>query len=685
MQTEIAFSEAKSNEIQSFIQALRPSDKFECLYLCWLLNSKARYEFAVLKNYQLSAETLQKTVELSRTLWSFQFEEHDSEVKSLILILALNCARLSSYAGKTELGLKQFKGLQDYLKSFSELALQDFPGWIKSELVQRQHELAAIFNSDIRNFLDRKIESSLSKITRVAVETREPSPRPLKAMNFVQLIQRHALTNGNQTAFFDFDSKMSLSWKTLDETSDQLAAYLRPLLKEDLQFVVVCCHQDLIFPKTLVALWKLRCIPILIHEDFTEFEFAYVKELLDRQDPVVMVHGSFSDSVKKKFESFSKNFMLIEDHKISERLDAKTYQHLYSDLPALGLFTSGSTEKPKLIVFSHKDLFHAAHIECENDDHFDRGSIVNLRPPFTSGGLNTYWPALLKGNPHILSEKIRKTPIARFLSDLIRDTGPRLVVLSPSYIQALIPSIGEMEPLSSRQVDLYFGGMALPDRTLQELLRLNFRTFMRYGMTEVGHIVSRRDVSARDDSVEPFNVGKPYSGCEVGLMEGRLTLKSPGLASFQLMKGHLVPLGRDGLYASDDRAHFNSSGEILLEGRENSTLAVRGFRFHAHQVERVILQLDSITRCHVLGVADSKSGQVPIAFCQIQPHSKQEEIEKDLRRICEKCLSPFKHPKVFVFLEDWPSQMNGKLDLKELYALAEEAYQKLVHPREGES
>jgi acyl-coenzyme A synthetase/AMP-(fatty) acid ligase len=468
-------------------------------------------------------------------------------------------------------------------------------------------------------------------------------------------------SSSDSLAFIDYDQKIQYSWKEFEKKAKSIALFLEDKFKKESPYILICTQQNILFPASLYACWKIGAVPILIHEDYTDFEFSYVKDLLLDEDPVLLIDQSFSIEIKNKFKNLSRNTFILEPG-IFVSGEEKSHSIKLSDL-ALGLFTSGTSDRPKLIAFTHQDLAEAARIEAENESQLKNAVVANLRPHFTSGGLNTLWAGIYLDAAHLFSEKLRKRPIARFIRELLSQHDVSLFVLSPSYLQMLIDSV-EKDVISDKKRLLYFGGMSLPEKSLETLEEQGFIPVMRYGMTEIGHIISKRSGKSLSG-----NVGKPSDNFEVKVQGDRIAVKSPGVASFQIQKGKRIELKINGWFITEDKGTLLPNHEIILEGREHSIICVNGFRFHANQVEKVLLTSKILKDCRVMGLDDSLSGQEVIAFCI--PENLNDLNTNVLAELALKNLSPFKRPKQYIWLEKWPYLVNGKIDFKKLKARAE--------------
>jgi acyl-coenzyme A synthetase/AMP-(fatty) acid ligase len=180
-------------------------------------------------------------------------------------------------------------------------------------------------------------------------------------------------------------------------------------------------------------------------------------------------------------------------------------------------------------------------------------------------------------------------------------------------------------------------GDALPARTLAQLPRLfpAAQVHNVYGCTETNDSFVH-DVTAADvERGEPLPLGRPIAGVDalivgpdgrvvIGPGRGELYVATPfqteGYLDLQLTAArfvahpaaHAVPGGevRGRCYfRSGDLVRRTPDGRIVLEGRDDFQVKVRGVAVNTADVERVLLDHPQVAEAAVVAVADAVAGR----------------------------------------------------------------------------
>jgi acyl-coenzyme A synthetase/AMP-(fatty) acid ligase len=639
---------SKADDLISKIHSDAPEEDF--FHLLWLINARARYACFIQEDLLHAKKLALLGLGLSQHLWRKSFSNHDLEKKSYPLITALVLARIEGYQKHRKIAQDQMQNLLDFCENPLSTQLHYFPSEVQQIFSRHTKYWHQLLQGSHKEYFTAKIRQSLNKL--------ELYRDLFESSDLLSALYRNANHFPNDIALRDHDSKESLSWRQWLSKAYELSGALDKLSTAS-PYIVICSRHSAFLPICLTACWLKNKTPLLVNDEITDIEFSRIKILLQDEQPHLVLDNDLSEAIKIKFQSFSSRCQSLE---IPPGGALPPAQKISENSLALGLFTSGTSDLPKLILFTHKNLLASAQIEGENEGRFTK--IANLRPPFTSGGLNTLWPGILLRSCHIFSESLRKRPIFRFLRNFLLEENPQLLVLSPAYLQILAES-DDQEPLSPSPLSVYFGGNALPPTTVQLLQARGFRLFMRYGMTEIGHIISR--IPADQSHLSQQSVGFAFKKFEIKSEKEFLQIRSPGAANFRMVQGQLIPLKINHWFTTEDRGNVTSDQEILLFGREHTILCVDGFRFHAKQVEMALLSSLWLKDCRIVGSPDPLHGQKITAFCIPQMMSSDQELEQKLRAYAQAHLSPPLRPSRYEFLERYPVLSNGKLNYSELH------------------
>lgn len=456
----------------------------------------------------------------------------------------------------------------------------------------------------------------------------------------------------NRTAVIDCDSSQELTWRELVAESATLASGILQQCRGIEPSALIGVTRD---PMTsfllMVAAWKIGTMYLPINPSLRPPEVGAVLKTLAGEDYLLV-----SDA--NEIERWSVHAKVISIEELREPAPSGS---VLTPRPAgsgskfrLGLMTSGSTGGPKLIRHSAHNLIQAAMIEVANDPDLNSKRVLNIRPHFTSSGCNSMWPTIYSAGTLLFSQEASR--ISRFpkIRETFQKFGVDLFIASPSMLHSLLESDdGSPLAVTSSPMKTYYGGMAIAEDILKRLSERGLSLRMRYGMTEIAHIVSTT-------SPNTGSVGKPFRGIEIDARAGYLWFRGEGVADS-------CNKTEDGWFKSDDLGALSEQGEILLRGREHSIVNVNGFRFPLDETAKVLALHPSVSRVAVLARNNVRSGAELLAFFQTQNNPVATETE--LRKLAEEKLSSFKRPTEYVHVGEWPYTDNGKTNTQALWAL----------------
>lgn len=464
---------------------------------------------------------------------------------------------------------------------------------------------------------------------------------------------------GSKSALLDFDTGRDLSWSEIWSLSLSISQRIREVSPRQRYFVCVTKDPTLscLF---LLGAWQSGATPVLVNPSFTSSEFSNVKTALSNanaDDHVWLCDETTFEKIEKTFSDPVTTVLKLDSAslKIAQALNNSIASNSFSPPPmadrdALGLFTSGTTHLPKLVLFSHRNLFRAAEIEIENDSLLKSSCVANLRPHFTSGGCNTLWPWIQSGGRMIFSSATAQLPIARNFRNLSLQARPDLLVCSPSMLNVLVET-DDGNTVSDAPITTYFGGMSVSESVLNALNKMGLRPWMRYGMTEIGHVVSRVDLSQGPPYPQKGDVGPAYRGISVSSKSDTLVFRGDGIAR--------SCVDDDFNFVSDDLGEVRG-GRIELRGRENRIANVNGFRFPVAEVQAALESRNELEHVLVLAIPNGFKGDEVVVF--FKPRDPNAAHESALRLYLQNILVNFKRPNRYIPVQDWPLAANGKVN-----------------------
>ncbi|CAF4226531.1 unnamed protein product, partial [Adineta steineri] len=119
----------------------------------------------------------------------------------------------------------------------------------------------------------------------------------------------------------------------------------------------------------------------------------------------------------------------------------------------------------------------------------------------------------------------------------------------------------------------------------------------------------------------------------------------------------LIEIDGELFYRIGDLVHMDDNGLLHYQGRKDHQIKLHGQRIELGEIERCLLNITSISACVVMKWNDDYL----VAYVQ-SSHTNEEE----LRQHCQSHLSPHMIPSIFIILDKFPLNPNGKVDRKQL-------------------
>jgi malonyl-CoA/methylmalonyl-CoA synthetase len=186
----------------------------------------------------------------------------------------------------------------------------------------------------------------------------------------------------------------------------------------------------------------------------------------------------------------------------------------------------------------------------------------------------------------------------------------------------------------------------------------------RYGMTETLMTIG----NPCDGERRPGTVGRPLPGVELRIVgadgrevpdgeTGELLVRGPAVFQGYWRQAEATDAAfADGWFHTGDLGERSADGYVTLRGRASDLIISGGFNVYPREIEDVLLEQPGVGEAAVIGVADGRRGEVPLA-CFVG-----EADPAALEAACRRLLASFKVPRSFVRVEALPRSAMGKVD-----------------------
>ena len=342
---------------------------------------------------------------------------------------------------------------------------------------------------------------------------------------------------------------------------------------------------------------------------------------------------------------------------------------------ALLLFTSGSTGNPKGVLLSHGNLLTNARGVIAHTGLTAADRLLHVMPMHHTNGLNNQlFSPFLVGATVCFAGRFS----ARDMPQLMAQYRPTIVTGVPTMYSRMLDE--EFSPDSLSELRFARCGSAPITEELHRRVeeKLGRPLVVSYGLSEatctslMNPPARRRIVTV--GTVLPGQIVKimrPRSSEEMATgQDGEIVIGGPALMTGYLGADPEADRAiTDGWLRTGDLGRFDEEGYLTITGRIKDVIIRGGENLSPGMIEGVIAEIDGVRACCVVGRRDADLGEVPIAF--VVRTGDATVTEGDVLKAVAERLPRACRPESIIFLDSLPETAIGKVDRKQVIALAE--------------
>lgn len=414
----------------------------------------------------------------------------------------------------------------------------------------------------------------------------------------------------------------------------------------------------------LLAIWRAGGVAVPVSPLGPEAEWAYV--CTDSQATLAVVDTEFAD----RFAPVAgRGVRVVGIHATG----CASVPPANPDGPALILYTSGTTSRPKGVVLTHAMLEFQTACLCDAWGWSPDDRILHVLPlNHVHGIVNALLCALRTG---AVCEMLSRCDAGRVWARLA-DGGVTLFMAVPTIYTRLIaawdaadtPTKDRWSSAARRLRLTVSGSAALPARVLERWKTITGQTLLeRYGMTEIGMALSNPLSGDR----RPGTVGQPLPGVEVRLLDedgdetppgqpGEIHVRGGGVFDeyWQRPVETAAAFREGGWFRTGDVGVVDDGYWRILGRLSVDIIKTGGEKVSALEIEEVLRDHPGVAECAVVGVPHPEWGEQVSAA--VVPRSGATLTLNQVREWAGQRLPRQKLPGRLVVVEDLPRNALGK-------------------------
>lgn len=481
----------------------------------------------------------------------------------------------------------------------------------------------------------------------------------------------------------------TFTYREFDKITDRIAA---SLLKNGVKrgdriamFLKNC--PELVF--CYYACFKSGAVAVPINFRYKGRELAYAATNCGAR--MLIIH----DELYEEYADARESLKSIEECYVVSDKDAPADLRKFSDLtaesghdvqvpvidendPAVILYTSGTTAKPKGVVHTHYSLLHTAVNMAATQYINDRDTSLIPLPVCHIFAFTVAISTVYVGGTVFLMPKFE----VESLLDVIDKYTPTTTTLLPFQLGKIVMHERAGNCDFSSLKHCFAGGDKVPveiHRKFQELTGIEITEGC--GMTECCPYAINPPLGPK----KLGSIGRPAHATRLRLVDdegknvpegetGEIIVKSEAvMAGYWNNKEETSKALRDGWLYTGDLARLDEDGYYWFVCRKKDIIIQGGSNISPLEVEGALYEHPAVKEAGVIGIPDKNLGETVKAYVSLKNDITPAPTEDELKEFVDSRLASYKVPERIEFLEDLPLTNIGKVDRKALRALGNES------------
>ena len=490
------------------------------------------------------------------------------------------------------------------------------------------------------------------------------------------LLERRAHLTPDRIGYID-ETGERLKFKQLDDRSNRIAnAFVATGIQpgDRVALLLMNCSE---FVELFFALGKIGCVVVPLNWRLVADELEFI--LKDSGATKLVFSDEFGETVTELHSRGDKTditewFQVTDEDVLPFAIDYREFRDRGSEKQPNAsvslddvlyiMYTSGTTGLPKGVVHTHRSSFAgtltiAATTYFREDDVF-----LSPLPMFHVGALTPLTLSIYRGIPAVVMRNF--DPVTAW--ELIDREKVTVGLLVPAMMNFMlqVPNFDRFNIDQWRWV--MTGAAPVPYASIEAYTNLGIDVMQVYGLTES---CGPACLCTGAESLEKIGTtGRSFFHTDVKVVQPDGKDCEPDEAGEVLVRGEHIMREYwnrpdataetivDGWLHTGDIGTMDADGFVYIQDRLKDMIISGGENVYPAEIENLLMTLDGVNDCGVIGQSSERWGESPFALVVRQEDSM---TEATVMQFLDGKLARFKMPCGVAFVDEIPRNPSGKI------------------------